>query len=234
MGGNCYDWISLKDVKTELRSQTVLQISISFCVWTGSCFSSENVFRAPSMWLLGDLSHFSKDGGFLTRMGIFPEVTIHSVLPPANGGLECSTSWQVEPTGALSLGMSGDLGPEKGDVRLSLWWWVRSRSRGVLRRDEVLDLQRSSGRDPGERGALGSFWARAPSGGYKSLVYAPLAREPLLLFACILALACIVVPCEQSDSDWHKRHFRTWTSGEWVYVPEAQGEHVELLPLSRL
>ena len=56
---------------------------------------------------------------FLRRMGIFPEVTNHSIPPPADsGGPECSTSPRWSPREPFPA-MSG-LGTKKGEVRLSL------------------------------------------------------------------------------------------------------------------
>ena len=100
---------------------------------------------------------------------------------------------------------------------------MRSRSRGVLRRDELLDLQRSSGGDPGERGSglLLSlpFWRLQEPGAR------PWPGEPLLLFACILLLACIVVTYEQrilidtkdtSELQW--LFWGTWDMNKTIYL----------------
>ena len=109
---------------------------------------------------------------------------------------------------------------------------MRSRSRGVLRRDELLDLQRSSGGDPGERGSglLLSlpFWRLQEPGAR------PWPGEPLLLFACILLLACIVVTYEQriliDTKDTSELELQ---ENEYMFLRHS-GERVELLPLSRL
>lgn len=179
-----------------------------------------NVFLwAPSMWLPGEQS-FSKDGGFSHEDGDFSRGD-HSQRPTA-----CQRWWsgvqhlmRVEPTGALlwnvwtwdqkgwcaliSGGEEWGAGAEESLEEMSCW----------ICREAVVGTQ--------ERGALGSFWA-CPSGGYRSLVYAPLAWGATVIVCLHFAFGLQCCHLRTKDSDWHKRHFRTWTSGEWVYVPEAQ------------
>ena len=169
-----------------------------------------NVFLwVPSIWLPGE-QLFSEDGGFPQEDGDF------SRGDQSQRTTACQ-QWWSGAHGSPSLPCL-DLEPKRVMCTYLWWWRVRSRSRGVLRRDEAQRLQRSGGGDPGERGSglLLSlpFWRSQEPGG---------SSPGLGSHCCSLALWFFLHCCHlrTKDSDWHERHFRTWAS-EWVYVPEAQ------------
>ena len=171
-----------------------------------------NVFLwVPSMWLPGEQS-FSEDGGFSQEDGDFSRGD-QSQHPTAcrwwRSGVQHLT--QVEPTGALPC---------------NVWTWDQKgwsalisggEEWGAGAEESSEEMRRSICREAvvgtQERGALGS-WA-CPSGGYRSLVWARLAwgATVVVCLHCGFCLHCCHL--RTKDSDWHKRHFRTWTS-EWV------------------